>query len=110
MNGSPSANRQTWSLSANRQTWSPSAKRMNVNSRGCEPTERAMQKLIDPERVEPLGTAIYVHLHANLLSHRLFDQRTGPRTSPRKPRKPVPLHLGHPQEQTMPSLPHQWRR
>src|SRR6266404_3980670 len=34
---------------------STSAKRMNVNSRGCQPTERAMQRLFDPEGVEQFG-------------------------------------------------------
>ncbi len=37
-----------------------SAKRMNVNSRGCQPTEKAMQRPFDPERVQQFGQKEFI--------------------------------------------------
>ena len=45
----------------------PSAKRMNVNSRGCEPTETPRQNRLDPGGVEPsacLGIGSGPRLHS----------------------------------------------
>ncbi len=47
-----------------------SAERMNVNSRGCQPTERAMQRLFDPEGVEQFGQSEMSEIIAQCLAHR----------------------------------------